>query len=238
MAGHSKWANIRHKKEKADAKKGKIFSQLAKEIITAVKIGGEDPKNNPRLRLVLSKCKEANMPSDNITRNIKKATSVDQSDFESVLYELYGHEGVGVLVEMLTDNKNRSASDMRIAINKNGGSLANPGSVSFNFEKKGVIQISRSLMEEDALFTLAIDAGASDFEASDEHYIITTEPELVFEVKEKLEAKISAIDLTQIDWIPKNLVECGSESKEKNLKLISYLEDLEDTQDVWHNMDL
>ena len=137
MAGHSKWANIKHKKERADSKKGKIFSRITKEIISAVKQGGPDPKSNAKLRLVLQKAKAANLPGENIERNIKKATSQDQADFFEITYELYGHGGVGIIVEAMTDNKNRTASDMRIATNKRGGSVASPGSVAFNFDRKG-----------------------------------------------------------------------------------------------------
>ncbi len=234
MAGHSKWANIRHKKERTDAKKGKLFSRLAKEIITAVKLGGEDPKSNSRLRLVLNKCKEANMPSDNIARNIKKASSGDVGNYETIMYELYGHNGVGILVEMLTDNKNRAASDMRIATNKRGGSLATPGSVSFNFERKGILQVNIEANEEE-LFSKAIEAGAEDFEKTEDAYMITTAPEMVFEIKEAIESS-GKVDLAEIDYLAKNVVDCDQEAREKNLALLAFLEDLDDAQGVWHNM--
>ena len=135
MAGHSKWANIKHRKARADAKKGKEFTRVTKEIITAVKVGGPDPEANPRLRLALQKAKVVNLPKDNIERNIKKASSADQSNYEEITYELYGHGGVGIIVEIMTDNKNRTSSDIRIATNKRGGSIASPGSVAFNFDK-------------------------------------------------------------------------------------------------------
>jgi len=135
MAGHSKWANIKHKKGRADAKKGKLFSRIAKEIISAVKVGGPDPKANTRLRLALEKAKASNVPKEIIERNIKKASSSDQADYHEMTYELYGHGGVGILVEIMTDNKNRTASDMRIATNKRGGSIASPGSVAFSLLK-------------------------------------------------------------------------------------------------------
>ena len=143
MAGHSKWANIKHRKGRADAKKGKIFSRIAKEIISAVKLGGADHKANPRLRLALVKAREANVPNDIIERNIKKASSADQADFTEMTYELYGHGGVGIIIDAMTDNKNRLASEMRIATNKRGGVIATPGAVAFNFDRKGVLQITK-----------------------------------------------------------------------------------------------
>lgn len=141
MAGHSKWANIKHRKGRADAIKGKLFTRVTKEIISAVKQGGPDVKNNPKLRAALQKARDVNLPNDNIERNIKKASSQDQADFTQMTYELYGYGGVGILVDIMTDNKNRAAAEMRIATNKRGGTIANPGAVSFNFDKKGVIQV-------------------------------------------------------------------------------------------------
>ena len=145
MAGHSKWANIKHRKGKADAIKGKLFTRVTKEIISAVKQGGSDPKNNPKLRLAIQKARAVNLPNDNIERNIKKASSADQADFSEVAYELYGYGGVGIIALVLTDNKNRAASDMRIATNKRGGTIASPGSVAFNFDRKGVIEILKKM---------------------------------------------------------------------------------------------
>jgi YebC/PmpR family DNA-binding regulatory protein len=166
MAGHSKWANIKHRKERADAKKGKLFSRITKEIISAVKQSGPDPKSNPKLRLVLQKARAANLPNDNIERNIKKAASADQADFVEMTYELYGHGGVGLVVDIMTDNKNRVASDMRIATNKRGGTIANPGAVTFNFDRKGVIQVLKKNAIEDELFMAVSEAGAEDFDPS------------------------------------------------------------------------
>ncbi len=238
MAGHSKWANIKHKKERADKQKGKIFSRIAKEIISAVKVGGADPKNNPRLRLAIQKAKEANMPNDNVDRNIKKASSSDQSDYESVTYEIYGHGGVGIIVEAMTDNKNRTASDMRIATNKKGGNIAQPGAVAFNFERKGVIQVEKGSMKEENLFSIAIEAGAEDFEAAEEGYMITTDPVELYSVKEILDEKQIATSAAEIEMIPRTLVECDEETRSANLALIDWLEELEDVNAVYHNMDL
>lgn len=238
MAGHSKWANIKHRKGKADLAKGKIFSRITKEIITSVKLGGPDPKSNPRLRLVLQKAREANMPNDNIERNIKKATSVDQADFSPVTYELYGYGGVGIIVEILTDNKNRVSSDMRIATNKKGGTIASPGAVAFNFDRKGVIHVSKTQAVEDALFLTATDAGAEDFEAVDDLYIITTAPEHLFQVKEALDKAGIKTESAELEMIPKLYVECSPEDHKANLELIEWIENLDDVDAVYHNMKL
>ena len=152
MAGHSKWANIKHRKGRADLIKGKIFSRIIKEIITAVKLGGPDPKSNSRLRLVILKAREANMPSENIERNIKKASSAEQADYSEFTYEMYGYGGVGMILDIMTDNKNRISSDVRIAMNKKGGTLASPGAVAYNFDQKGVIQVLKKNANEDELF--------------------------------------------------------------------------------------
>lgn len=237
MAGHSKWANIKHRKERSDKAKGKVFSRLAKEIISAVKLGGSDPKSNPRLRFAIDKARVANFPSDNIERNIKKAEAQDQESFESVTYELYGHEGVGLLVEALTDNKNRTSSEMRIATNKRGGSIASPGSVAFNFDRKGIIQIEKE-KDEEKLFGDALELGAEDFEAVEESFIITTEPTELFIIKEGLEAKGWTVKEAELEMIPKNLISCSQEAVTANLALIEWLEGIDDVDCVYHNMEL
>ncbi|QVL58136.1 MAG: YebC/PmpR family DNA-binding transcriptional regulator [Simkaniaceae bacterium] len=237
MAGHSKWANIKHKKERADAKKGKIFSRVAKEIISAVKQGGPDPKANTKLRLALQKAKGANVPSDVIDRNIKKAASADQADFADLTYELYGHGGVGIIVDAMTDNKNRTASDMRIATNKKGGSIASPGSVAFNFDRKGVLQVGKDQGDEESLFMQATDAGADDFDVTEEGFIVVTPPEMLYEVKEKLEGDGISIQEASLEMIPKTMVECDPSTKEANQGLIDFLENLDDVDVVFHNME-
>jgi len=237
MAGHSKWANIKHKKGKADAKKGKIFSRCAKEIISAVKQGGPDSKANTKLRLALQKAKAANVPSDVIERNIKKASSADQADFTELTYELYGHGGVGIIVDAMTDNKNRTASDMRIATNKKGGSIASPGSVAFNFERKGVLQIDKSEGNEDTLFLHATDAGADDFDVAGDTYIVTTPPEMLYEIKEKIEALGVQVKEASLEMIPKTTVAVDSDTKASNEALIEFLEELDDVDVVFHNME-
>ena len=236
MAGHSKWANIKHRKGKADAKKGKIFSRIAKEIISAVKLGGSDSKNNPRLRLALQKAKIANMPNENVERNIKKASSADQADYHELTYELYGHGGVGIIVDVMTDNKNRISSEMRIATNKRGGTIASPGAVAFNFDRKGVIQIAKKNAVEEELFLAATEAGAEDFESSDDMYIITTDPSHLYAVKDAINHLGFACDEAELEMIPKSYVECDLEKAKDNLALIEWLEALEDVDAVYHNM--
>ncbi|QVL55364.1 MAG: YebC/PmpR family DNA-binding transcriptional regulator [Simkaniaceae bacterium] len=237
MAGHSKWANIKHKKGRADAKKGKIFSRCAKEIISAVKQGGPDPKANTKLRLALQKAKVANVPSDVIDRNIKKASSADQADFTELTYELYGHGGVGIIVDTMTDNKNRTASDMRIATNKKGGSIGSPGSVAFNFDRKGVIQIGKDQGDEETLFMQATDAGADDFDVAEDSFIVVTPPDLLYEVKDKLEEAGIAVGETSLEMIPKTTVSCDGDTRAANEALIEFLEELDDVDAVFHNME-
>lgn len=239
MAGHSKWANIKHKKERADAKKGKIFSRIAKEIISAVKVGGgSDPKNNPRLRLALQKAREANVPNEIIERNIKKAANADQADYSELTYELYGHGGVGLIIDIMTDNKNRTSSDMRIATNKRGGTIANPGAVSFNFDRKGIIQVNKAKAKEDELFLIATEAGAQDFEVEDDMYIITTDPMELYNIKDALGQAGIVCDEASLEMIPKTFVDCDEENKKANLALIEWLEQLDDVDEVYHNMNL
>lgn len=237
MAGHSKWANIKHRKERADAKKGKIFSRITKEIISAVKQGGPDPKANSKLRLVIQKAKAANLPAENIERNIKKAASADQADYTEMTYELYGHGGVGILVEVMTDNKNRSASDMRIATNKCGGTIANPGAVSYNFTRKGVIRLGKD-HSEDELFEFATENGADDFSPTNEGFILYSAPEDYLTLKEACDQKGYKFEEAGIEMIPNTLVDVAEEDIEKNGKLIDWLENSDDVDAVYHNMNL
>lgn len=236
MAGHSKWANIKHRKGRADLKKGKMFSRVTKEIISAVKQGGPDPKSNPKLRVALQKAKEVNLPNDNIERNIKKASSADQADFIEMQYELYGYGGVGLLVEIMTDNKNRIASDIRIATNKRGGTIASPGAVKFNFDQKGILRLPKGSFSEDDLFLWASEAGAEDFEAIEDGYVITTPPDLLYEVKEMLLGHKVLIEESSLEMIPKNYVECSEEHVKANEALMEWLEELDDVDVVYHNM--
>lgn len=237
MAGHSKWANIKHRKGKADAAKGKVFSRIAKEIISAVKVGGgPDPKSNPRLRLALQKAREANVPNDIVDRNIKKASNADQADYFEMTYELYGHGGVGILVEAMTDNKNRLSSDMRIATNKRGGTVAMPGAVSFNFDKKGIIQVAKKDIDEDVIFLASTEAGAEDFEAVEGMFIITTDPANLYQVKEALQKAGFKEEAAEFEMIPKTSIACDLETAKANLALVDWLENLDDVDAVYHNM--
>lgn len=238
MAGHSKWANIKHRKGRADAKKGKIFSRVAKEIISSVKLGGSDPKSNTRLRLALQKAREANVPNEIIERNIKKASSADQADYNELSYELYGHGGVGIIVDVMTDNKNRIASEMRIATNKRGGVIATPGAVAFNFQRKGLLQVLKKEIEEEKLFLAATEAGAEDFDTVDEMFVITTDPADLYAVKESLASQGFICEETTLSMIPKTSVDCDIEAAKANLALIEWLEDLEDVDAVYHNMNV
>ncbi len=237
MSGHSKWANIKRRKEKSDAKKGKVFSRISKEIINAVKLGGStDSKANTRLRLAVAKAKAANYPSDNIERLIKKASSGEQEAYHEMQYELYGHGGVGIILDIMTDNKNRIATDIRIATNKRGGTVTVPGAVAFNFDRKGVILISKHHAIEEELFNAAIEAGAEDFSADEEEYIITTDPAQLFHVKEAIEKLGFPTDEAAIEMVPKTLIDVDEETANKNIALIEWLEGIEDVDAVYHNM--
>lgn len=236
MAGHSKWANIKHRKDRADKQKGKIFSRVAKEIISAVKQGGPDLKTNSRLKLAIQKAKAANVPNDIIERNIKKAGSTDQSDFFEITYELYGHGGVGIIVDIMSDNKNRTSADMRIATNKRGGTVAMPGAVAYNFDRKGIIQVSKESGPEEKLFELTIEAGADDFDPEGEAFIVITPPELLYQIKEVIEAAGYSVLETTLDMIPKVSVTPDEENRKANEALIAWIEDLDDVDAVYHNM--
>lgn len=236
MAGHSKWANIKHQKARSDAKKGKAFTRAAKEIITAVKLGGPDPKSNTRLRLALQNARAANVPNDNIERSIKKGSSQDVEAYHDVQYELYGHGGVGLIVEVLTDNKNRASSEIRIATNKRGGSIATPGSVAFNFERKGVITVAKNKAFEDELFVKATESGAEDFIAEDDTYIIITDPQELYNIKEKLSHRSVECEESTLEMIPKTYVDCDVETAKQNLALIEWLDGIDDVDAVFHNM--
>ncbi len=236
MAGHSKWANIKYRKERADLKKGKIFSRVTKEIISAVKQGGSDPKTNTKLKLAILKAKLVNLPSDNIERNIKKAASADQADFVEMSYELYGYGGVGLVVEIMTDNRNRISSDIRIATNKRGGTVATPGAVLFNFDQKGILRIVGKNILEDDLFLAVSEAGAEDFETLEDSYIVTTPPELLYQVKEKLDQIGAVTEEVNLERIPKVYIECSEENRLANEALIEWLEALDDVDAIYHNM--
>lgn len=236
MAGHSKWANIKHRKERADKKKGKIFSRIMKEIISAVKQAGSDPKTNHKLRAAIQKAKEANVPNDNVERNIKKAASSDTQDYISMAYELYGYGGVGLIVDIMTDNKNRISSDIRIATNKCGGTVATPGAVAYNFDRKGLLRIAKADANEDDLFLLVSEQGADDFVAEEDAFVITTPVEAFNAVRESLEKVGARIEEAELAMVPKTWVSVNDEDADSNIALIEWLENLDDVDAVYHNM--
>jgi len=236
MSGHSKWHNIQAKKGKADAARGKIFTKLGRELLIAVKEGGPDPAGNSKLKNVIAKCKAANMPNDTINNAIKKASGSTEN-YEEITYEGYGTNGVAVIVSAATDNKNRTAADVRHAFDKSGGNLGTNGCVSYLFNKKGLIVIDRTTttLDEDSMMMLALDSGAEDFEASEEVYEITTDPSNFSEVREKLEAEGLEFLEADVKLIPTTYVELDEEQGEKMQRLIDRLEDLDDVVEVSHN---
>lgn len=236
MAGHSKWANIKHRKERSDKKKGKIFSRVMKEIISAVKQGGPDIKTNSKLKTAVQKAKDANLPNENVERNIKKAASSDTQDYTSMTYELYGYGGVGLIADIMTDNKNRISSDIRIATNKCGGTVATPGAVAYNFDRKGVIKVVKSTAKEDELFMLVSEQGADDFVVEDESYVITTPVEAFISVKDAVEKSGAKIEEAELAMVPKTWVEVNDTDADSNIALIEWLENLDDVDAVYHNM--
>ena len=236
MSGHSKWHNIQAKKGKADAARGKIFTKLGRELLIAVKEGGPDPAGNSKLKNVIAKCKAANMPNDTINNAIKKA-STSNENYEEITYEGYGPSGVAVIVEASTDNKNRTAADVRHVFDKAGGKLGTTGCVSYMFNKKGIIVIEKEIagMDEDDLMMLALDAGAEDFESSDEIYEITTDPSNFSEVSEKLEqAGLSFLE-AEVQMVPTTTVSLDEKGQEKMERLIEKLEELDDVANIYHN---
>lgn len=236
MSGHSKWHNIQAKKGKADAARGKIFTKLGRELLIAVKEGGPDPAGNSKLKNVIAKCKAANMPNDTINNAIKKA-STSNENYEEITYEGYGPNGVAVIVEASTDNKNRTAADVRHVFDKAGGNLGTTGCVSYMFNKKGVMVIERASreMDEDELMMLALEAGAEDFEPSEEIYEITTEPADFTAVREKLEEAGLTFLEAEIQMIPTTTVSLDEKGVEKMERLIEKLEELDDVSEIYHN---
>jgi len=241
MAGHSKWSNIKRRKGAQDAKRGKIFARHAKLIYIAAKQGGGDPDMNPSLRTVIEKARADNMPNDNIERAIKKATgTLDGANYEEVTYEGYGPGGVAVIVEVLTDNRNRTAAEVRHAFSRNGGNLGETGCVSFMFDRKGYIVIldEDGQIDEDELTLEAIDAGADDIEVEDGAFEIYTAPENFLKVSEHLRESGYELEEAEISMIPQNFSQIDSDNEAKMLKMIDMLEEDEDVQDVHHNLEV
>lgn len=237
MAGHSKWAKVKRIKAVVDAKRGKIFSKLAREITVAAKIGGGDPNMNPRLRMVLLKCRSVNMPADNIERAIKKGTGGgDGANFEDLTYEIYAPHGVALLVEVSTDNRNRTASDIRSLVTKSGGSIATPGSVSRLFQRKGQIIVSKDAANEEPLMELALEAGAEDFRSDENGFEILTEPATFEGVHKRFEAagiQSESAGITSLPAITVPLTDAAASDAVN--KLIEALEDHDDVKEVYSN---
>ena len=239
MSGHSKWASIKHKKGAADAKRGKIFTKLIKEITVAARIGGGDPDGNPRLRTSILIAKSKNMPVDNITRAIKKGTGeLEGVHYDEVTYEGYGPGGAAIFLEAMTDNKNRTVSEIRAALGKAGGNLGETGCVGWMFEQKGFITINKAAKDEDELMELAIDAGADDMQTVEDHYEITTAMENFETVRKALEEAGLPMDTAEITRIPQNTVTIDEKKGKALLKLMDILDDHDDIQKAYSNFDI
>jgi YebC/PmpR family DNA-binding regulatory protein len=240
MSGHSKWATTKHKKAAADAKRGKIFTKLIKELTVSARIGGGDPDGNPRLRMAILKSKENNMPADNIKRAIMKGTGeLPGVTYEEMVYEGYGPGGTALLVDIMTDNKNRTVSEIRHVFSKHGGNMGEAGSVGWMFQKRGYIAVEKAKADEDTLMTLALDAGAEDMKTEDsEQFEIVTAPAEFERVKKAIEAKNLPIALAEISQIPQTYVKLEGKDAEQMLKLMEALEDHDDVQKVHANFDI
>lgn len=236
MSGHSKWHNIQAKKGKADAARGKVFTKLGRELLIAVKEGGPDPAGNSKLKSIIAKCKASNMPNDTINNAIKKASSSNES-YEEIVYEGYGPNGVAVIVEASTDNKNRTAADVRHVFDKSGGNLGTTGCVSYMFNKKGIIVIEKAStnMEEDEIMMLALESGAEDFLFEEEIYEIITDPSDFSDICEKLEKAGLEFLEAEVQMIPTTTVKLDEKGVEKMERLIDKLEELDDVANIYHN---
>ncbi len=241
MSGHSKCAQIKHKKASADAKRGKVFTTIVKEISVAARLGGGDLSGNPRLRTAIEKAKEVNMPSDNVKRAIMKGTGeLPGVSYEETVYEGYGPGGVAILIEILTDNKNRTSSEIRHIMSKNGGNLGEAGCVSWMFEKKGYIIIEKTKIDEDTLMSVALDAGTEDMrnDPKEDNYEIITMPENMNNVKATIEASGIPVSLAEITMLPKSYATLDKKQAEQMIRLIEALEDHDDVQNVYTNFDV
>jgi len=239
MSGHSKWANIKHKKAAVDAKRGKVFTKLIRELTVAAKHGGGDPESNPRLRTAISTAKNANMPNDTIERAIKRGTQdVGGDDFQELLYEGYGPGGSAVLVQTLTDNKNRTVADVRRIFTKHGGSLGENGCVAWMFHMKGRIGFDKADVDEDQIFEIALEAGADDVITEDDEMVVVAPPEAFEDVKGAIEAAGLNYDSAVITMIPENSVKIDGKEAEHMLRLMEALEDSDDVQNVYSNFDI
>lgn len=240
MSGHSKWANIKHRKAAQDAKRGNLFQKLVKAVIIAAKEGGGDPAMNMRLKAAIDRAKAASVPNDNIIRGIKRGTGeIEGAQYEEITYEAYGPNGVAILIEVLTDNRNRAASEIRAVLTRNGGSLGEAGSVAWMFERKGTIEVSGKDLDEEALMTVALEAGAEDLEQQDEGYAVYTDPASLPDVRDALEKAGYSIERAETEMVPKNTVQISDPEKaRKVLRLMDLLEENDDTQNVYGNFDI
>ena len=237
MAGHSKWANIQHRKGRQDAVRAKLFSKLSKEITIAAKMGDPDPDKNPRLRLAVKEAKAQSMPKDNIERAIKKSVAGEGEEYEEIRYEGYGPSGVAVIVEAMTDNRNRTASNVRSTFTKNGGNLGETGSVGFMFERKGEVSYPAEVGDADTVLMAAIEAGAEDVESSEDGHIIWCADTDLNDVSNALEADLGESESTKLTWKPTTTTELGLEDMQKLMKLVDALEDDDDVQRVTTNFE-
>jgi len=235
MAGHSHWAGIKHKKGKADKQRSKIFSKLSKEITVAAKLGDKDPAMNSRLRSAIQAARTANMPKDNIERAIDRSSVNSESNFENLRYEGFGPEKVAIIVEALTDNKNRTASNIRTIFQKAGGSLGTQGSASHNFNQLGVIKIDKNEMIDEDILELAIEAGADECKTNNDYHEIQCQMNEIYNVKKELEKKITNFISTEIEWIPLNRVKISSEKNEDLINFFETLEEEDDVQNIYSN---
>ncbi|MEW6740067.1 MAG: YebC/PmpR family DNA-binding transcriptional regulator [Nitrospirota bacterium] len=241
MAGHSKWAQIKHKKAHTDAKRGKVFTKIVKEISVAARLGGGDPEGNPRLRSAIEKAKEVNMPSENIKRAIMKGTGeLPGTTYEEITYEGYGPGGVAILIETLTDNKNRTVSEIRHILSKNSGNMGEAGCVSWIFEKKGYILVEKTKVDEDTLMSVVLDAGAEDMknDHKEDNYEVITSPENLNAVKEAIEKQNILVSLSEITMLPKSYVPIEGSAADQMVRLVDALEDNDDVQNVYANFDI
>ena len=236
MAGHSHWAGIKHKKGKADKQRSKIFSKLSKEITVAAKLGDKDPAINPRLRSAIQAARSANMPKDNIERAIDKSSVITGSNFENLRYEGFGPEKVAVIVEALTDNKNRTASNIRTIFQKAGGSLGTQGSAAHNFNQMGIIKVDKNEISDDEILELAIISGADECITKDEFHEIQCSVNEIYNVKKKLEKKIKNFISTELEWIPLNSVQASKEQQKNLIEFFELLEEDDDVQNIFSNV--
>ena len=238
MAGHSHWAGIKHKKGRADKERAKIFSKLSREITVAAKLGDKDPNMNPRLRTAIQAAKQANMPKDNISRALSKSEMSGDKNYESLRYEGFGPSNVALIIETLTDNKNRSASSIRTVLQKNGGRLGESGSTTHMFSNCGVIHVDKKKIKEEEIFEIAINAGAKDCLSLDEIFEIITEKEDFYKVKTELENKIEFLNYSSIEWRPSNYINLEKEQSEQIADILSALEELDDVQNIFTNANM